>query len=237
MKMTQRTARRIFALLLAVLSVGIYSHLLQSFLLPEETQPALLQYGSRGQEVTAPQKALQQRGYYSGNLDGIYGSGTREAVRAFQRDAGLSVDGLAGPKTLAALGLTGGSSEGSGGGAGGNRDNDLNLLARIISAEARGEPFEGQIAVGAVVMNRVKHPSFPNTIAGVIYQPGAFSALNDGQFQQPVADSAYQAAEYAMNGMDNTGGAIYYYNPAKTSNQWMLSRPVLKQIGEHVFCS
>ncbi len=119
---------------------------------------------------------------------------------------------------------------------GGYSDSDYRLLARIISAEARGEVYEGQVAVGGVVLNRVKHSSFPNTISGVVYQPGAFSAINDGQINQPVADSCYRAARDAINGWDASGGAIYYYNPDKTSNQWMRSRPVIKRIGRHLFC-
>ena len=136
-----------------------------------------------------------------------------------------------GPATLQALGISSGSSSGSESG----RDNDLYLLSRMISAEARGEPYTGQVAVGAVILNRVRHPSFPNTIAGVIYQPGAFSALNDGQFDESIAESARRAAQDAMSGWDPTGGAIYYYNPAKTTNQWIYSRPVIAQIGDHVF--
>ena len=113
----------------------------------------------------------------------------------------------------------------------------MNLLARIISAEARGEVYEGQVAVGAVILNRIEHPSFPDTLSGVIYQPGAFTAITDGQFNEPVAESAYRAARDALNGTDPSGGAIYYYNPDKTSNQWIRSRPVIKRIGKHLFCS
>ena len=146
----------------------------------------------------------------------------------------LTVDGIVGAATLKALGMQSSSSS-SGSGASAGRDNDLYLLARMISAEARGEPYTGQVAVGAVILNRVKHPSFPNTISGVIYQPGAFSALNDGQYNQPIADSARRAAQDAMNGWDPSGGAIYYYNPAKTTNKWIWSRPVIATIGNHVF--
>ena len=107
----------------------------------------------------------------------------------------------------------------------------------MISAEARGEPYTGQVAVGAVIINRVEHPSFPNTISGVLFQPGAFSALYDGQYDEPIADSAYQAARDAINGVDPSGGAIYYYNPKTATNQWIRSRPVITTIGRHVFCS
>lgn len=142
-------------------------------------------------------------------------------------------DGIAGKNTLSALGITSGGS--SQGGYGGFSESDVNLLASIISAEARGEPYEGQVAVGAVIMNRIAHPSFPNTLSGVIYQPGAFSCLDDGGINAPVADSAYKAAREAINGSDPSGGAIYYYNPAKTTNKWIWSREVIAVIGAHRF--
>ena len=113
----------------------------------------------------------------------------------------------------------------------------MELLARMVSAEARGEPYTGQVAVAAVILNRIEHPSFPNTLAGVLYQPGAFSALDDGQFNQPVADSARRAAQDAINGWDPSGGAIYYYNPTTSTNKWILSRPIITNIGQHRFCS
>ena len=188
---------------------------------------ALSRMGSTGNEVTAIQNALKKKGYYTGAVDGIFGSRTLAAVKSFQRDAGLLVDGIAGPKTLKALGISGASS--------GFSSNDYNLLARIISAEARGEPYLGQVAVGAVVLNRVEHPSFPDTISGVIYQNGAFSCLNDGQFYQPVSSSAYTAARDALNGLDPSGGAIYYYNPKTATSQWIRSRPVITTIGNHIF--
>ncbi|MCI6909416.1 MAG: spore cortex-lytic enzyme [Eubacteriales bacterium] len=191
---------------------------------------ATYSYGSSGATVRTIQEKLSGWGYYSGAVDGIYGSRTRDAVMAFQRKNGLAVDGIAGPATLRAIGISGGSSGGSA-----SRDENSYLLARIISAEARGEPYEGQVAVGAVVMNRVRHPSFPNTIAGVVYQSGAFTAVTDGQFDQPIADSAYRAAADALNGWDPSGGAIYYYNPAKTSNAWIRTREVIKTIGSHIF--
>lgn len=116
-------------------------------------------------------------------------------------------------------------------------EQNLELLARAVNGEARGEIYEGQVAVAAVILNRVKHPSFPNTIAGVIYQPGAFSAVNDGQIHAALAKNStvYKACQDALNGWDPSGGAIYYYNPAKTTNKWIYSRPVVKVLGNHTF--
>ena len=185
--------------------------------------------GSSGAAVTKIQQRLSQWGYYTGIVDGIYGSRTEQAVRAFQRKNGLTADGVAGPSTLAAMGLPTGQS--------GSTSNDVNLLARLISAEARGEPYAGQVAVGAVVLNRIEHPSFPSTLAGVIYQRGAFTCVTDGQFNQPVADSAYRAARDALNGWDPSGGAIYYFNPSTATSSWIWSRPLLVTIGKHRFCS
>lgn len=197
------------------------------------TARAYSQYGSRGSEVTAIQQKLAELGYNVGSADGIFGTGTKNALIEFQKSNRLTADGIAGEKTLAALGITGGG--GSGGAYGGYSESEVQLLSSIISAEARGEPYEGQVAVGAVIMNRIAHPSFPNTLSGVIYQNGAFSCLYDGGINAPVADSAYQAAREAINGSDPTGGAIYYYNPAKTTNKWIWSREVIATIGEHRF--
>lgn len=190
---------------------------------------ALSKMGSRSDEVRQIQTVLKQKGYYTGNIDGIFGTKTKSAVTAFQRDNGLKVDGIAGSQTLKALGIASSSAN--------NSSSDYDLLARIISAEARGESYIGQVAVGAVVLNRVDHPSFPDTISGVVYQKGAFSCLNDGQFYEPVADSAYKAATDALNGLDPSGGAIYYYNPVKSTNKWIFSRPIITTIGNHRFCS
>lgn len=194
------------------------------------TTQTLSRLGSRGSEVKAIQTALKERGLYKGSIDGIFGSATQTAVKKFQKQQGLTQDGIAGPATLKRLGITIGKIPSA-------TENNVYLLARIISAEARGEPYSGQVAVGAVILNRIEHPSFPDTLSGVIYQNGAFTAIVDGQFNQPIADSAYRAARDALNGQDPSGGAIYYYNPAKTSNQWIRSRPVIKRIGSHLFCS
>ena len=117
-------------------------------------------------------------------------------------------------------------------------ESDLQLMARAINGEARGEPYEGQVAVGAVILNRVRSSSFPNTIAGVIYEPGAFTAVADGQINVPIAEDStvYKAAQDALNGWDPTGGAIYYFNPDTATNKWIWSRPLIKQIGKHRFC-
>lgn len=191
---------------------------------------ALSKMGSTGDEVKSIQSVLKEKGYYSGNVDGIFGTGTKNAVKQFQSDSGLSADGIVGEKTLKALGLNKQDNNGY-------SSSDFNLLARVISAEARGESYSGQVAVGAVILNRVEHPSFPDTLSGVIYQKGAFTCLSDGQFYEAVADSAYSAARDAINGLDPSGGAIYYYNPKTSTSKWILSRPVITTIGRHRFCS
>ena len=195
----------------------------------------LYKRGASGATVTEIQTRLKAWGYYDGTVDGVYGSRTEAAVRYFQRKNGLNADGQVGDATLAALGIP------SGGGGGkaqdGSYDGDLYLLARIISAEARGEPYTGQVAVGAVVLNRVKHPSFPDTLSGVIYQTDAFTAVSDGQFDQPIAESAYRAAQDALNGSDPSGGALYYFNPATATSAWIWSRPLIVTIGNHRFCA
>lgn len=190
--------------------------------------------GASGATVTEIQTRLKNWGYYSGEVDGVFGSATEKAVKYFQQKNGLNADGVVGAGTLAALGISGGGESGS---AGDTQSGDLYLLARLISAEARGEPYTGQVAVGAVVMNRVRHASFPNSISGVVYQSGAFSCLDDGQFDQPIAESAYRAAQDALNGADPSGGAIYYFNPATATSKWIWSRPLIVTIGKHRFCA
>lgn len=200
----------------------------------------LYKKGSTGATVTEIQTRLKAWGYYTGAVDGTYGSATEKAVKYFQQSNGLTADGQAGSETLAALGLPPGGGSASGGGddgSSGSGEGDVDLLARLISAEARGEPYEGQVAVGAVVLNRVEHASFPNSISGVIYQSGAFSCLDDGQFDEPVAESAYRAAQDALNGWDPSSGAIYYFNPSTATSSWIWSRPVILTIGKHMFCS
>ena len=191
----------------------------------------LSKLGSRGNEVRKVQSKLRELGYYKGSVDGIYGLATQKAVRAFQKNCGITADGIAGPKTLKYLGL--GASTGS---AGSYTSSDVNLLAKLIAAEARGESYRGQVAVGAVVLNRVEHSSFPDTIAGVIYQRGAFSCVNDSNWYVSPDSTSLKAARDCINGWDPSGGAIYYYNPSKTSNSFMHSRPVITTLGNHVFC-
>lgn len=222
--------RRVLSLLLAVVLLGSIGTIaaVQS---GDDSVSTLSKMGSRGDEVRRIQQKLKSMGYYTGSVDGIYGTQTQSAVRKFQRDNGLTVDGIAGPKTLSYLGITSGSS-----GSGQYNSNDVYLLAKVIAAEARGESYVGQVAVGAVVLNRVEHSSFPDSIAGVVYQPGAFSCVNDSNWSVAPTAESQKAARDAINGWDPSGGAIYYYNPAKTSNQWIRSRPVIVTIGSHLFC-
>lgn len=198
------------------------------------SRAALSYYGSRGQEVRNIQTRLKWWGYYKGPVDGIYGYQTYKAVRQFQYKNGLKVDGIAGPETLSAIGLpTGKPATVSQTGTSANKD--TNLLAHIIHGEARGEPYTGQVAVGAVVLNRTRDSRFPNTIAGVIYQPGAFDAVTDGQINLEPSSTAYKAARDALNGWDPTYGCIYYYNPATATSKWIWSRPIIIRIGKHNF--
>ena len=207
--------------------------LLVCSLVPMLSAQAALRRGSTGDDVIAVQKRLKQWGYYSGAVDGIFGYATERAVRWFQEKNGLTADGVVGEKTAAALGLRLSSTVSS---VTKPASGDVYLLAQCIYSESRGEPYKGQVAVGAVVLNRVKSSAFPNSISGVIYQKGAFSAVDDGQINLTPNDSALKAAKDAMNGWDPTGGCLYYYNPAKTSNRWIRSRPVVLRIGNHVFC-
>lgn len=197
-----------------------------------QTSYAVSKLGSTGDEVKSIQRKLSSLGYYKSSVDGIYGQQTKSAVTSFQRNCGITADGICGQQTLLYLGLSGGSSSNNTS----YSNSDVQLLAKVISAEARGESYEGQVAVGAVVLNRVKHPSFPDTISGVVYQNGAFSCVNDSNWYEPVAESAKRAAIDAINGWDPSGGAIYYFNASKTNDAFMHSRPVVKVIGDHRFC-
>ncbi len=198
------------------------------FMLSEDNKSqmtVIFQYGSGGEAVKIIQQRLQDLGYYSGNIDGIYGYGTYEGVRLFQQNNGLTPDGIAGEGTLTSLGILEEV----------NEQYDLEVLSRAIYAEGRGEPYEGQVAIGAVILNRVDSPDFPDTIPGVVYQTGAFDAVRDGQINLTPNQTAYYAAKDALNGWDPTGGALYYWNPATATSRWIWSVPITYSIGNHVF--
>lgn len=220
--------KTIFIILLLVLVV-IFDVVLMSW---NSEVEALSKYGSRGTEVRTIQEKLKRWGYYSGSVDGIYGSQTVSAVKKFQKKNGLTVDGIAGTQTLKAMGITSSSSSSSSS----NNSSNVNLLARVVYGEARGEPYTGQVAVAAVVLNRVKSSKFPNTISGVVYQNGAFDAVADGQINMTPDTTAKKAAQDALNGWDPSYGAIYYFNPSTATNKWIWSRPMTVTIGKHRFC-
>ena len=219
----------LFFSVILVYSLCSYSGV--SILKKENSVSALSKLGSRGDEVRRIQKKLKSLGYYKGAVDGVYGTGTQKAVKEFQQNCGIKADGIAGPKTIRYLGLEGTQN------ASGYSSSDITLLAKLIAAEARGESYTGQVAVGAVVLNRVSHPSFPDTIAGVIYQKGAFSCVNDSNWSVEPNATSYKAAEDCLNGWDPSGGAVYYFNPKKTNDKFMHSRPVITIIGNHHFCN
>lgn len=221
---------RLIAIL--IIFVMLYAYIGVVYMNEEKNkvQETLSRYGSNGNEVREIQTKLKNWGYYNGEIDGIYGSRTVAAVRQFQKNNGLTVDGIAGDSTLSAMGISGGVS------TTGTDNTNLNLLAHLINGEARGESYQGMVAVGAVVLNRVESSKFPSTIAGVIYQQGAFDAVSDGQINLPPSQQSYNAARDAMNGWDPSGGAIYYFNPATATNKWIWSRPMTVTIGKHRFC-
>jgi N-acetylmuramoyl-L-alanine amidase len=196
-------------------------------------------YGSRGEHVKQIQTKLKRWGYYKHNVDGIYGYSTYLSVKSFQRKNGIKADGLSGNNTLVALGIMPSKSTSTAAPSSKNvtNSNDVTLVARLINGEARGEPYEGQVAVGATILNRTRDSRFPSTIAGVIYQPGAFTAIVDGQINAKIEASSTRAARDAINGWDPSGGAVFYFNPATSTNKWIWSRPLIKIIGKHRFCS
>lgn len=202
---------------------------------------AAIREGSSGEEVREIQRKLQRWGYYYGEVDGLFGPGTTKAVMDFQTKNGLHADGVVGTATARALGLKsayaqeGGSGSTSGGGGGGAGEGELYLLARLVYGEARGEPYKGKVAVAAVVLNRMESASFPNSMAGVIYQDGAFDVVKDGQINLAPNEECIRAARDAMNGYDPTNGCLFYHNPAKSTNKWMLSQPITVTIGNHAF--
>ena len=191
---------------------------------------AFAKHGLSEEEIRAVQKKLKNWGYYSGAVDGIYGEKTTAAVKYFQRKNGLTADGIVGARTAEKLGMSLGSASKE------DVSQDVYLLAKAVYGEARGEPYRGQVAVAAVILNRVKSSEFPNSIHGVIYQKGAFSIVADGQINLAPNAEALSAAQDALNGVDPTGGCLFYYNPKKTNNGYMLSKPVYTVIGNHSFC-
>ena len=220
------TKKKLFVLLLFVFSIFYStSYVILSYVSPKIEQSVYALTTAQNKQV---QQKLKNLGYYTGAIDGIIGPKSKTAIRNFQRDYGLVVDGIVGPKTLAALGLSTTTS--------GYSSSDINLLAKCVYAEARGEPYTGQVAVAAVVLNRVKSASFPNTISGVIYQPYAFTSVSDGQINYTPNQSAINAAKDAMNGWDPSYGCLYYYNPATATSKWIWSRKVVVTIGNHSFC-
>jgi len=188
-------------------------------------------YGSSGEEVRQIQQKLKAWGYYNGSIDGIFGSKTLEAVKSFQRKNGLTADGIVGSKTLAALGINSSNNSGKS-----SNNTDVNLLSKLVHAEARGEPYKGMVAVAATVLNRVSSSKFPNTIAGVIYQSGAYTCVSDGQINMTANEQSKKAAQDAINGWDPTYGCIYYFNPNTATSSWIWSRPQVITIGSHIFC-
>ena len=224
---------KLTAIVLMFLCIGAFA----GSYAPQTSQPltayaVVVSQGSTGATVRTIQTKLKNWGYYTGAVDGIYGAKTKEAVKYFQRKNGLKVDGIVGNQTLKALGM---STTGATTGASSYTDADVMLLARLIYGEARGESYVGQVAVGAVVLNRIKSASFPNTMAGVIYQKYAFTAVDDGQINLTPNATAKKAAQDAMNGWDPSYGALYYYNPATATSQWIFSRKTTVTIGNHVF--
>ena len=213
---------------LGIVSSGFYINHLSNI------SYAISRYGSSGEEVKKIQDKLKRWGYYNGSVDGIYGTKTVDAVKKFQKKNGLKVDGIAGEKTLAKLGIQ--SSKNTSNSAN-TTSSDIKLLSRLIYAEARGEPYEGQVAVGAVVLNRVASSSFPNTISGVIYQSGAFDCVDDGQINLSPDKTAISAAKDAINGWDPSYGCTFYFNPDTATSKWIWSKTQVVKIGKHIFCT
>lgn len=229
-----RKRKIITASLAGVLLIAVVLCAVLLFVTPQtQAQTSVLKKGSSGQQVKQLQQKLNAAGFNCGTVDGIFGTNTYNAVRKFQESKGLKVDGIVGSQTAKALGLTlsSGSSSNSG-----YSSSDVYLLAKCIHAEARGEPYTGQVAVGAVILNRVRSSSFPNSISGVIYQPYAFTAVNDGQMNLEPNDTAYRAARDAINGWDPSNGCLYYFNPSTATSKWIWSRTIKLKIGKHNFC-
>lgn len=234
--MNCKSAAKKIVILIFALALALATILSLLFIeTPDVAQAAVLKQGSRGDSVKTVQQKLIRWGYLKGSADGIFGAKTKAAVVAFQKKNGLTADGIIGTRTAQALGisLSGTTSSSSSSSA---SSTDLNLLARVVYGEARGEPYTGQVAVAAVVLNRVRSSSFPNSVAGVVYQSGAFDCVSDGQINLTPNQSAYNAAKDALNGWDPTYGCLFYYNPRTATSKWMLSRTVKLSIGNHAFC-
>lgn len=229
------------ALLVPAVSFGV-SHAkaeVTQNIIEDVVETAVLRQGSTGSEVKEMQRKLKLWGYYNGTVDGVFGAGTKKAVVAFQKKNGLTADGVVGQATYKALGMVNSyqalQGANSSSGSNGYTSSEVYLLAKTIYAEGRGEPYVGQVAIGAVIMNRIRSASFPNTISGVVYQKGAFTAVDDGQINLTPNETAMKAARDAINGWDPTGGALYYYNPAVATSAWIFDRQTITVIGKHIF--
>lgn len=195
-----------------------------AFIFPADSLAATqIQRGSVNGDVWDLQYRLQMLGYYNGKMDGIYGANTTKAVRQFQKAYGLQIDGITGPNTWGVLKKVSVNKA------------EMQMLAQLVYSEARGEPYEGQVAVAAVALNRVQSKNFPNTLAGVIFEPLAFTAVDDGQFWMTPNKTAYQAAWDAVRGWDPTNHSLYYFNPVTATSEWIWSRTQVKKIGKHIF--
>ena len=233
--MVQTKSVKIVAVMLALITLAV----LCAVLITPSANAAVVKVGSSGTVVKDIQTKLKRWGYYTGSVDGIFGAKTKAAVQYFQRKNGLTADGIVGSATAKAMGITLSGTVSSSGttSASSVSNSDLYLLSCCIYGEARGESYTGKVAVAAVILNRVKSSSFPNSISGVIYQKGAFTCVSDGQINLGTNDECTRAAQDAMNGWDPTGGAIYYFNPATATSAWIWSRPQLLTIGKHIFCA
>lgn len=220
------------------LAIGILLTLLLAVAFPWQAGAAprpTLRWGSTGSDVCLVQRKLKAWGYYRGVIDCTYGREMYAAVTLFQRRNGLKVDGFVGPQTYYAIGIPTGVTTTAAPTRTATRGIDQELLARVVSAEAKGEPYEGQVAVAAVMLNRIRDSRFPNTLAGVVYQTDAFESVANGTVYTPATASAIRAAQDALNGWDPSGGAVFFWNPATATSPWVWSRPIIKQIGGHVF--
>ncbi len=223
----------VLSLIMLLLTTGFFAT--EIFSEEEETyaEAIVIKSGSTGAQVRTIQTKLKNWGYYTGSVDGIFGPITKNAVIYFQRTNGLVPDGIVGAKTAAALGMSLSNSTSENSSYSGS---DEYLLAKVIYAEARGEPYSGKVAVAAVILNRVNHPDFPNSISTVVYQPWAFTSVHDGQINLSPDEEAKRAARDALNGWDPTNGCIFFYNPVTATSNWITSRTIVITIGKHRFC-